>query len=73
MITETDITGGFAGKGITSHFKAFMAADNDILQAFIQFGETLTVPHFVIEQTERYICYLYAKTFTKSISGKIIE
>lgn len=70
LISETDMTGGFAGKGIISHFEAFLAADNDILITFSQFGETRTISQFIIEQVERYVCYLYAKTFTKNIRDK---
>ena len=69
LTVETDITGGFAGKGIQTHFKSFMAADDDILSAFTKFGETNTVCDFVVDQTERYICHLYAKTFAKNICG----
>ncbi len=35
---RTDNTGSFAGKGILSHFKAFMEVDDDILEAFAAFG-----------------------------------
>lgn len=64
------MTGGFAGKSITSHFEAFMAADDAILKAFTQFGETGTVSNYINEQMERYVCYLYGKTFSKRICGK---
>lgn len=30
------MTGGLAGKGVTTHFKAFMHADDDILQASVR-------------------------------------
>ena len=36
----TDNTGLFAGKGVLSHFNAFMQADEEILKAFTAFGLT---------------------------------
>lgn len=55
----TDNTGTFAGKGVTSHFKAFMSSDGPILKAFAAFGRSAEVPEFVFRQMERYICILY--------------
>ena len=55
----TDNTGAFAGKGVTSHFKAFMACDTAILDAFAAFGKTIDVPEWLVNQMERYICILY--------------
>lgn len=66
---ETDKTGGFSGKGITSHFKAFIAADDAILRAFSRFGETISIPKYIQEQSERYICYLYGQSYSKNICG----
>ena len=55
----TDCTGSFAGKGILSHFKAFMAADDEILDAFAKFGITQDIPDRVHNQMERFVCLLY--------------
>ena len=55
----TDNTGAFAGKGVTSHFKAFMACDTPLLDAFAAFGKSTDVPEWVVNQMERYICLLY--------------
>ena len=54
----TDNTGSFAGKGVVSHFKAFMQADADILNAFAAFGQTQKLPSYIIDQMERYLCEL---------------
>ena len=40
----TDNTGSFAGKGVLSHFSAFMQADEEILKAFTAFGLTQELP-----------------------------
>lgn len=46
-----------------------MAADDDILQTFKEFGETLTVSDFIIKQMERYILghltQIFAISFTE--------
>lgn len=55
----TDNTGAFAGKGVTSHFKAFMACDTLMLDAFAAFGKSNDVPEWVVNEMERYICILY--------------
>ena len=55
----TDCTGGFAGKGVLSHFKVFMKADDDILDAFATFGLTEKLPTRIILQMERYSCLIY--------------
>ena len=55
----THNTGAFARKGVTSHFKAFMACNTPILDAFTAFGKTIDVPEWVVNQMERYICILY--------------
>ena len=62
----TDNTGGFVSKALKSNFKAFLAADNDILDAFSEFGCSETVPERVFRQMERYVCLLYRSTDSKS-------
>ena len=44
----TDNTGAFTRKGVTSHFKAFMACDTPMLDAFAAFGKTIDVPEWVV-------------------------
>lgn len=61
--------GAFYGKGIKSHFKALQKSDDDILNAFSNFGETQTVSEEITRQMERYICLLYANSCEKSIQG----
>jgi len=55
----TDNTGSFAGKGVLSHFKAFMQADDEILDAFTAFGQTQDIPSHIFDKMERYLCVLY--------------
>ena len=55
----TDNTGSFAGKGVAAHFKAFLQADDDILNAFSYFGNEPTIPGWINVQMERYTCLLY--------------
>ena len=54
----TDNTGSFAGKGVLSHFNAFMRAD-EILKAFTAFGLTQELPTCIFDQMGRYLCLLY--------------
>ena len=54
-----DNTGSFAGKGVLSHFKTFMQADDEILKAFTAFGLTQELPTYILDQMERYLCLLY--------------
>lgn len=61
--------GAFFGKGIKSHFKTLQKCDDDILTAFTNFGDQLTVPEDVIHQMKRYICLLYGNSCDKSIQG----
>ena len=58
----TDNTGSFAGKGVASHFKAFMEADDQILGAFSKFGLTDEMPNGILDQMERYLCLLYGRS-----------
>ena len=37
----TDNTGGFVSKALKSYFKAFLAADNDILDAFSDYSDVV--------------------------------
>lgn len=55
----TDNTGSFAGKGLLSHFKAFMQTDDEVLKAFTAFGLTEEIPACIFDQMERYLCLLY--------------
>jgi len=55
----TDNTGSFAGKGVLSNFKAFIKANDDILDAFAKFGVTPEIPEWIHNQMERYVCLLY--------------
>lgn len=55
----TDNTGSFAGKGVLTHFKAFLQSDDDILDAFSTFGLVNDLPNGIIDQMERYLCLLY--------------
>jgi len=57
----TDNTGSFAGKGVASHFKAFMGADDQILGAFSKFGLTDEMLNGILDQMERYLCLLYGR------------
>ena len=55
----TDNTGSFAGKGVASHFKAFLKADDEILRAFSKFGLAEEMPNGILDQMEQYLCLLY--------------
>ncbi|KAG1650791.1 hypothetical protein GQR58_027738 [Nymphon striatum] len=55
----TDNTGSFAGKGVSCQFKAFLQADDDILDAFSRFGAVPEIPRIIHQQMERYTCLLY--------------
>jgi hypothetical protein len=50
----TDNTGGFVSKALKSHFKAFLASDDDILSAFAAFGNDPHVSDDIFKQTKRY-------------------
>ncbi|KAG1652168.1 Organic cation transporter protein [Nymphon striatum] len=52
-------TGSFAGKGVSCQFKAFLQADDDILDAFSRFGVVPEIPRIIHQQMERYTCLLY--------------
>ena len=52
-------TGGFTSKKEASHFKAFMQADDTILDAFAAYGSTTEIPDWIFRQMERYVCILY--------------
>ena len=55
----TDNTVSFAGRGVLSHFKAFLEEDNDILDVFAIFGLTNEVPNWIVGQIVHYLCLLY--------------
>ncbi|KAG1691508.1 Tyrosine decarboxylase [Nymphon striatum] len=55
----TDNTGSFAGKGVSCQFKAFLQADDDILDAFSRFGAVPEIPRIIHQQMERHTCLLY--------------
>ena len=40
----TDNTGSFAGKGVACHFKAFLQADDEMVDAFSNFGLLSAIP-----------------------------
>ena len=54
-----DNTGSFAGKGVVSHFKAFMKADDNILDAFAAFGASSEMPDWIPDQMERNLWLFY--------------
>ena len=54
------VTGGFVSKALKSNFKAFLAADNDILMPYLKFGCSETVAlERVFRQMERYEIAFY--------------
>lgn len=61
----TDNTGGFVSKALNSHFKAFLASDDDILSAFAAFGNDQQVSDDIFKQMERYVCLLYKPANSK--------
>ena len=65
----TDNTGPLAGKGVLSHFKAFMQTDDEILKAFTAFGLTQEIPTCFFDQMELYLCLLCK---TSDISENIV-
>ncbi|KAJ8046467.1 hypothetical protein HOLleu_05142 [Holothuria leucospilota] len=66
----TDNTGTFAGKGVSSHFRAFLQCDDTTLDAFAVFGSTEKLPHWILREMERYVCLLYSTGSTKFQSTK---
>lgn len=62
----TDNTGSFATKGVKQQFSAFMAADNEILEAFAAYGIHVVLPENLIRQMERYMCVLYRRAGSSS-------
>ena len=55
----TDNTGSFVGKRVACHFKAFLQADDEMLDAFTNFGPLSAIPHWIHRQMEKYVCLLY--------------
>lgn len=61
--------GAFFGKGIKSNFRALQKCDDQILEAFANFGETPDVSENIIIQMERYTALLYTNRCDQSIKG----
>ena len=55
----TDNTGSFADKGVACHFKAFLQTDDEMLDAFANFGILSAIPPWIHRQMEKYVCLLY--------------
>ena len=55
----TDNSGSFATMGVKQQFSAYMAADNEILEAIETFTEQSVVLENLVKQMERYLCLLY--------------
>ena len=49
----------FLKKDVVSHFKAFMEADDHILDAFAAFGVSTEMPDWIPDQMERNLWLLY--------------
>ena len=74
----TDNTGSFAGKGVLSHFKAFMQADDEILDAFAAFGQTQDIPSHIFDKIQWYMRVLYGtgdlnESFVKSYTLSCVQ
>lgn len=61
--------GTFYGKAVKTQFNTFLNADDDILNAFFNFGTSVEIPENLIIQIERFVCMLYSKKNQKSIKG----
>ena len=57
--TGTDSTGSFADKRVACHFKAFLQADDEMLDAFATFRLLSSIPPWIHRQMEKYVCLLY--------------
>ena len=55
----TDNTGSFADKGVSCPFKAFLQADDEMLDAFANFDLLSAIPPWIHRQMEKYVCLLY--------------
>ena len=55
----TDNTVSFAGKGVACHFKAFLKADDEMLDAFSNFGLLSAITPRIHRQMEKYVCLLH--------------
>lgn len=62
--------GTFHGKGIKTQFSTFMKADDDVLDAFRDFGTSCEIPERLIAQMEKFVCSLYSIKNRKSIKGR---
>lgn len=65
--------GSFWGKGIKTQFQTLKKCDDNILDAFANFGTTLQVPENIITQMQRFVCLLYGDSPDKSIKGNTIN
>ncbi|KAJ6648121.1 hypothetical protein Bhyg_03346 [Pseudolycoriella hygida] len=54
-------------KGVKTQFQAFLKADDDIIFAFRQFGESSEIPEGLLMQIERFVCLMYSKKAGKNI------
>ena len=59
MLLKEHITLDCLLKGVLSHFKALMQADDEILDTFTAFGQTQDIPSHIFDKMERYVCVLY--------------
>ena len=51
-VKGTDNTGSFAGKGVACQFKALMQADDEMLDAFANFGIVSAIPRICMSPLE---------------------
>lgn len=64
-----EVRGAFRGKGLITQFKSFKKSDEEILNAFSNFGTTLQIPENIVAQMKRYVCFLYGNNYDKTIKG----
>ena len=55
----TDNAGSFAGNEVAFHFKAFLQTDDEMVDAFANFGLLSAIPPWIHRQMEKYVCLLY--------------
>lgn len=66
------MTGSFSGKGMAKQFKAFMKSDNNIFNAFSEFGDNSIKPSDLMTEMARFICLLYGQNMDTKIQGIFI-
>ena len=66
--TGADNTGAFSGKTKKSAFAAFDAADEDVLNAFVNLGTTPEVTQLIIDGLIKFTCNMYAPSKKSSIA-----